>query len=460
MSYLILYASVTGNAESLASLIAEESEKRNLKFTKKCMSDTKNIDLSKQNCLIIISSTTGDGEQPESALPFLKKLRSKEIREKGLKHLSYTILGLGDSNYSQFCNGPKDIHKKLLLLGAKTFYEPGWADDGVGLEIVVEPWIEKIWTLLAKYKTGEMPMNGIGTDVTKPNVDLNFTKSESLKRDVPFLKEQFDKKLMNNTMEELVEQLGGVSIKVNLNDPLKDPALPSDTNLLLPSSPSHFLRLSYLDASDEKSINIPEELSHLQDKKLLECTLKNAKKLSKTGSVKDCYQVTLEFAQENGKTLAPDLEPGDAVDIICSNPRKEVDTLLKRLGLLNELADKACTSASLIPDCKKSAKIPIYLPKNGKLFSLRHILSNSVEIHSVPKKPFIRMLVDFTSDPLERRRLEELCSRQGGNNYLSVIRGNNICLLDLLLGFPSCQPPIGTIKKFILLPLINDNART
>ena len=178
---------------------------------------------------------------------------------------------------------------------------------------------------------------------------------------------------------------------------------------------------------------------------MLECTLKNAKKLSNVGSVKDCYQVTIEFEQDNGKSLCPSFQPGDAVDIICNNPRTEVDAILKRLGLLNELADKACISASLIPDCKKSAKIPAYLPGNGKLFSLRHVLSNSVEIRSVPKKPFIRMLVDFTSDQLERRRLEELCSRQGSNNYLSVIRGNNICILDLLLAFPSCQPPIGSI---------------
>ena len=85
MTYLILYASVTGKAESIALLIAEEFEKRNLHFTKRCMSDTKNIDLSKHKCMILISSTTGDGEQPESALPFLKKLRSKEIIEKGLK---------------------------------------------------------------------------------------------------------------------------------------------------------------------------------------------------------------------------------------------------------------------------------------------------------------------------------------------------------------------------------------
>ena len=115
---------------------------------------------------------------------------------------------------------------------------------------------------------------------------------------------------------------------------------------------------------------------------------------------------------------------------------------------MNELSDNTSISASLLPDCKKSAKIPEFLPKNGELFSLKHILMNCVEIRSVPKKPFVRTLVEYTSDESERRRLEELCSRQGGNNYLSVVRGKNLCLLDILIAFPTCQPPIG---KFCLL---------
>ena len=115
MSFTILHASVTGKAESIAALIAEESEKRSLQFVKKCMSEAKDINLREENCLVIVSSTTGDGEQPEKALPFLKLLRSKDVKEKKLKTLNYTILGLGDSNYSEFCNGPKTIHKKLTI---------------------------------------------------------------------------------------------------------------------------------------------------------------------------------------------------------------------------------------------------------------------------------------------------------------------------------------------------------
>ena len=101
MPFMILYASVTGKAESIATLIAEKSEERNLHFTKKCLSELSDFDLDNQKYFIIISSTTGDGEQPEKAQPFLKLLRKRNTRKERLANFNYTILGLGDSNYSQ-----------------------------------------------------------------------------------------------------------------------------------------------------------------------------------------------------------------------------------------------------------------------------------------------------------------------------------------------------------------------
>ena len=44
----------------------------------------------------------------------------------------FTSSGLGDSNYSNFCNMGKILNHRLLELGAKSFYEAGFADDGVG----------------------------------------------------------------------------------------------------------------------------------------------------------------------------------------------------------------------------------------------------------------------------------------------------------------------------------------
>jgi len=55
---------------------------------------------------------------------------------------------------------------------------------------------------------------------------------------------------------------------------------------------------------------------------------------------------------------------------------------------------------------------------------------------------FLRALVDHTSDDSERRRLQELCSKQGGDHYTRFVRQPGICLFDLLTAFESCRPPI------------------
>jgi len=58
---------------------------------------------------------------------------------------------------------------------------------------------------------------------------------------------------------------------------------------------------------------------------------------------------------------------------------------------------------------------------------------------------FLRALVECTSDAGEKRRLQELCSRQGASDYTHFIRDSNICLLDLLHAFPSCKPSLNLL---------------
>jgi methionine synthase reductase len=49
-----------------------------------------------------------------------------------LKNTQFTVLGLGDSNYSNFNNTGKRLEKKFKSLGAAVFYEKGLADDAEG----------------------------------------------------------------------------------------------------------------------------------------------------------------------------------------------------------------------------------------------------------------------------------------------------------------------------------------
>ncbi|KNC73299.1 hypothetical protein SARC_14141 [Sphaeroforma arctica JP610] len=62
--------------------------------------------------------------------------------------LSYTILGLGDTNYSHFNQFAKDLHRRLQTLQASCFLDVGYADDALGLENVVEPWKKTLYAHL------------------------------------------------------------------------------------------------------------------------------------------------------------------------------------------------------------------------------------------------------------------------------------------------------------------------
>ncbi len=55
---------------------------------------------------------------------------------------------------------------------------------------------------------------------------------------------------------------------------------------------------------------------------------------------------------------------------------------------------------------------------------------------------FLRALVEHTSAPSEKRRLQELCSRQGAADFSAHVRDAGLSLLDILLAFPSCCPPV------------------
>lgn len=64
--------------------------------------------------------------------------------------MSYTILGLGDSNYSKYQGAPRALDAALQKLGAHAFYPRGEADEATSLELVVEPWLEKLPQALKK----------------------------------------------------------------------------------------------------------------------------------------------------------------------------------------------------------------------------------------------------------------------------------------------------------------------
>ncbi|MFM5146450.1 assimilatory sulfite reductase (NADPH) flavoprotein subunit [Aeromonas rivipollensis] len=120
-SLTILYGSQTGNAKGVASAIQAQAKARGLPVTLTSMADYKPKQLKKESHLLVIVSTYGEGEPPESAVDLFEQLKKGKIGK--LEGLKFAVLGLGDSSYEFFCQTGKDFDDFLSKAGAERIHE-------------------------------------------------------------------------------------------------------------------------------------------------------------------------------------------------------------------------------------------------------------------------------------------------------------------------------------------------
>jgi len=407
--------------------------------------------------IVIVCSTTGEGEPPDNAAKFVRRIKKKTLSSRHLQHLYFAVLGLGDSNYTNFCNCPKGILSRLQDLGATSFYEAGFGDDAVGLEEVVEPWIDQLFPslrqLLNKENTMDVNSNiNIGdkemvTAPILPTTDVASADSGENKSSNEEKGSSNDEKEPCGSVEETCS---GVKEPLSFVDEEKPNLRYSvaplcESALKIPSSPPQFLEVVYLDGGgggdcgqDDDAFEYPGSCTGVKP-----VTITSARQLTtELDVVKKSLQLELHV-----KDFEFDFQPGDSFGIVCENNKDEVDYLIERLQQTSEEADKPMTLQVLPNTTKKSATIPphIRLPS-----TLRHILTKHVDFRCVPRKALLRMLVDYTEDEGEKRRLQELCSTQGTSDYSTFVRGNYVGLVQLLRTFVSCKPP--AVRVLELLP--------
>ncbi len=136
----ILYATHTGNSERLAQQSAEKMKAIGRKVEVADMESFKAKKLKKIRELLIIVSTDGEGDPPLQAEELLEFLQSSKAPD--LSHMTYSILALGDSSYTQFCQTGKDFDTLLEKRGAKKIMER--VDCDVDFEDDYEQWIEEV----------------------------------------------------------------------------------------------------------------------------------------------------------------------------------------------------------------------------------------------------------------------------------------------------------------------------
>lgn len=168
----ILYGSATGNSEQIAKDLASRVKSsssplldnngtstpafasvfcepmQNFKKHWDAWQQAPSVVSQKYHALLLVTSTTGNGDPPENASRFLRHLKRQKVSTAGVSttfsHLAYSVLGLGDSNYDKFNATAKLVDSKLHEMGAVRIQPIALADEGTGLEDVVEPWTNEI----------------------------------------------------------------------------------------------------------------------------------------------------------------------------------------------------------------------------------------------------------------------------------------------------------------------------
>jgi sulfite reductase (NADPH) flavoprotein alpha-component len=120
MPLLILFGSQTGTAEALARRVAAEAGKRGFKPQVMEANAAQKLDWKSESCLLVITSTYGEGDMPDNAQCFWDWLQTDDV--KTLANISFAVLALGDSHYEQFCAAGKKLDTRLEQLGATRVY--------------------------------------------------------------------------------------------------------------------------------------------------------------------------------------------------------------------------------------------------------------------------------------------------------------------------------------------------
>lgn len=147
----VLFGSESGNCEGLADRAKAAAAAEGFAAKVVDMADMKLADLPKAQNLFVIVSTWGEGDPPSRAEDFYDKVMGEGAPK--LDGLNFSVLGLGDSAYTQFCKMGKDFSDRLAALGGNRILDLVTSD--VDFEPPYARWIS---AALAKLKEVAKPV--------------------------------------------------------------------------------------------------------------------------------------------------------------------------------------------------------------------------------------------------------------------------------------------------------------
>lgn len=172
----ILFGTETGNAKRLAEVFATKAQAVGVQTNVQDMLVYGRAKLRRDRIIVLIVSTHGDGEPPDSARTLLASLTDGPVPD--LHDSRFAVLALGDASYPRFCQAGKAFDVALASAGAERLLPR--VDCDVDYEEDAICWMEQVLGTLTTGKSSPaaplpapVPKQGYSSQATFPAVLLD-----------------------------------------------------------------------------------------------------------------------------------------------------------------------------------------------------------------------------------------------------------------------------------------------
>lgn len=399
---LVLYGSETGNAQDVAERIVREAKLRHYAPVLMPMESYDVRALPNERYVVLVTSTTGQGDEPRNMKSFWRFLLRRSLSATSLTKVSYSVFGLGDSGYQKYNVAAKKLFRRLEGLGAIAICGLGLGDDQhpLGYEAALNPWLTDLWRSMRELVALPSHLNDPNDDETAtaplPSSRFIVEVDESSTAEVP--------KESEAEFERVCAAHRALQFAIAAADAC-------DANMML--SKKYFE-----DRERSKRIDY-NGIVHTN------------KCLTSEDAVKAVHH--LEFKLTDGSTT--EYEAGDVLGVIpfaTSTDDAKLLKLIKRMGL-SPTALVRVFPASIRAD--QRSEFP--------WVELKYLIASGIDIDSSsPRRYFFEVMSRFAEVDHEKERLQYFASAEGAADLYKYNQRERRTVCEIFDDFPSLKPTI------------------